>query len=219
MPEKIHIDLIIFDLDGTIAETRQDIADAANYMLGRLNLPHKPEEVITSYVGNGIKKLIERCLPDASSKVREKAFDHFVEYYGNHLTDNTYLYPGMIDFLEKASTKKMAVLSNKAEDFTKKIIQDLGVEKYFAIVMGSNQQFPKKPEPDSIDHIVKTLECTKRKTIIIGDTKNDIIAGQAAGIYTCAVSYGFRNKERLQKYNSDFMIDSIDELLHIIFLD
>lgn len=216
MKKTINIDLIIFDLDGTLAETRQDIADAANFMLRKLDLHTLPDETITSYVGDGIKKLIERCLPDSPGYLLDTAIDYFVEYYGNHLADHSHLYPGILDFLKKMYPVKMAILSNKAQKFTDDITHRLEIRNYFQLVMGSNKQFPKKPQPDSIHHIMKTLGCAKRKTIIIGDTKNDIQAGQAAGIYTCAVSYGFRNKEELLKYNPDFMIDSIDELTQII---
>ncbi|KAA3613077.1 MAG: HAD family hydrolase [Calditrichaeota bacterium] len=216
MTEKLKIELIIFDLDGTLAETRQDIADAANYMLAQLKLPTLPEATITSYVGNGIKKLIERCLPGSSESLREQGFNFFVEFYANHLADNTYLYPGVLNILKELRQLKMAVLSNKAQRFTEEIIHKLDIENYFKIVMGSNPHFPKKPAPDSINHIIETLDCSKQKTIIIGDTKNDIIAGKAANIHTCAVTYGFRSKEKLLKYNPDFMIDSIVELNDIL---
>ncbi len=218
MNKNLKIDLIIFDLDGTLAETRQDIANAANYMLAKLGLAELPESVITGYVGDGIKKLIERCLADYSNKSTEKAFDFFIEFYSVHLADHTHLYPGIAEFLKQIQSKKMAVLSNKAQKFTEEIIHRLKVNNYFQLIMGSNPQFPKKPDPGSINHIIKTLNSTKEKTIIMGDTKNDILAGQAAGIYTCAVSYGFRSKEELLNYNPDYMIDSIFELQKIVSL-
>ncbi len=216
MINKIAIDLIIFDLDGTLAETRQDIADAANYMLQKLERPQLPEEIITGYVGNGIKKLIERCLPGEAENILEEAYEFFVAYYADHLVDDTHLYPGVLDLLKKMQQKKLAVLSNKAQKFTVEIVRQLKIDNYFQIIMGSNPHFPKKPAPDAIKHIIKTLDCSAQKTLIIGDTKNDILAGQAANIYTCAVSYGFRKKAVLQKYNPDFMIDSIDALDKII---
>ena len=110
----------------------------------------------------------------------------------------------------------MSVLSNKAQEFTEIIVDKTGIRSFFSIVLGSNERFPKKPAPDAILFIIKEMESTIEKTMIIGDTKNDILAGKNAKISTCAVSYGFRKKKDLISYNPDYMIDSISELRTIL---
>jgi phosphoglycolate phosphatase len=212
----MNLKLIIFDLDGTLAETREDIASAVNYTRLRYKLDPLSLQTVSGYVGNGIKKLIERSFPGFNSEEQLKALDIFKEYYAIHLTDKTFLYPGVAEFLQNNPDLDFAVLSNKSDEYTKEIVKQLKIESHFKIVLGANSTLPKKPEPDSIIYILKELNYSPHQAMIVGDTKFDILAGIAAGIETCAVTYGFRTREELSEQNPDYIIDSIDELSGII---
>jgi phosphoglycolate phosphatase len=207
-----QISLIIFDLDGTLVETRQDITAAVNY--ARIHFGYEPLslETVCSFVGDGIQKLMKRAFPDFDTDKIASTQKIFGEYYSQHLTDNSFIYPGIIEFLDQNRDLKMAVLSNKTHIYTDAIIRQLEIDHYFTVIMGSMDEFPRKPKPEAIIHIMETLKIKPQNSIIIGDTKNDVLAGKAAGIYTCAVTYGFRSREVLCPLNADFIVDTIIEL-------
>jgi len=213
--KNLQIELIIFDLDGTLVETRQDLTDAVNYTMLRFGYQPLSLEQVCGFVGDGIQKLIERSFPDFNTEEVKSAQQIFSDYYSVHLTDNSCLYPGIIDFLKQNRHLEMAVLSNKAHSFTEKLIRQLSIDSYFSVVLGNKDDIPRKPEPDAILYILEKLKKAKTQSIIIGDTKNDILAGKAAGIFTCAVTYGFRSKESLTPYNADFIVDTPLELLNL----
>ncbi|MCB0284656.1 MAG: HAD-IA family hydrolase [Calditrichaeota bacterium] len=203
---------LIFDLDGTLAETRHDIAAATNHTRRHFDLQPLNVETIRSYIGDGITKLLQRALPPIPESQMEEAYSVFTDYYSQHLADTTKLYPGILEFLKDFSHLKIAVLSNKAQLFTDKIVDALDIRRFFAIVLGSKDDVPKKPAADAIEIIISKLNIEKESVLMIGDSKNDILAGQAAGIKTCAVSWGFRPESELKNYNPDIIIHTIEEL-------
>lgn len=211
--QKLTVDLLIFDLDGTLAETRYDLANAVNYALQKLGKATLDVPTIAGYVGNGIKKLLERSLGrEFTAGEFEKAWQYFHEHYAVHLVDNTYLYSGIKETLEFYSSKKMAVLSNKSHPYTVTMLERLGVSHYFKLVIGSQDGFERKPSPQAILHILDKLHAAPEKTVIIGDTANDIEAGKAAGIHTCAVTFGYRSAEEIAPYQAEFTVHKIEEL-------
>jgi HAD superfamily hydrolase (TIGR01549 family) len=126
--------------------------------------------------------------------------------------DNTYLYAGIKEVLEHYSSKKMAVLSNKSHPYTVTMVERLGISPYFKLIMGSQDGFERKPSPNAILHILEQLNAVSERTVIIGDTSNDIEAGKAAGIHTCAVTFGYRSVEEITPFRPEFMVSSVEEL-------
>ena len=211
---------IIFDLDGTILDTLQDLTNAVNYGLKCFNLPEKDLNFVRLAIGNGTKVLIKRCTPcDISEEVRNQVFDNFKSYYFKHFTDNTKPYPGVLEMLLKLKEipdLKLAVLSNKDDDLTRQLIQKefIGV---FDIVQGSYIDKPRKPDPYLINKIFKDNSINKEDCLYIGDTNVDKETATNGGVIYHLVNYGYRNKEELEKMcPNDTTISTIDELYHTI---
>lgn len=212
---KKAFDLIIFDQDGTLVDSRLDITNSVNHAIGVLCLPLLDITTITGYVGEGITRLIERAL-GTRKELLDNARSLFLEYYESHLTDNTYLYPDVVEVLNYFRKKKKAVISNKLEYLTKDILDDLGVLHYFDIVLGGDSADRKKPFPDPIIKVIDSLGIEKTRALIVGDSPTDIEAGKSAGVFTCAVTYGYRERDIILKAKPDFVIDTLIELKEII---
>ena len=211
---------IIFDLDGTILDTLQDLTNAVNYGLKCFNLPLKDKEFVRLAVGNGTKVLIKRCTPcDISDELRGQVFNEFKSYYFKHFTDYTKPYPGIYEMLLKLkdnSNIRLAVLSNKDDDLTKQLINE-EFPRVFDIVQGSYIDKPRKPDPYLINKIFKENNINKEDSLYIGDTNVDRETAINGDVIYQLVNYGYRNKEELEKMcPDDTSISSIDELYHTI---
>ena len=211
---------IIFDLDGTILDTLQDLTNAVNYGLKSFNLPEKDLDFVRLAIGNGTKVLIKRCTPcDISEEERSKVFDVFKDYYFKHFTDNTKPYPGIYEMLLKLkeiNNLKLVVLSNKDDDLTKQLINK-EFPRVFDIVQGSYIDKPRKPDPYLINKIFNENHINKTDCLYIGDTNVDKETATNGGVIYRLVNYGYRNKEELEKMcPNDTTISTIDELYHTI---
>lgn len=210
-----QIDLLIFDLDGTLVDTRRDLANSVNFALNALNLPALQIEEVMSYVGDGLKKLLDRSLPKDGLENIGEVIDIFREHYREHCLDFSGFYPGVVNILNYFQDKKMTVVSNKPEEFTRLILEGLRIADFFEIILGGDSLPLMKPDPGPILHILDKLNASNEKTAIVGDGTTDIEAGKAANILTCAVTYGLKEKEVLLKIEPDFIIDDIVELKRI----
>jgi phosphoglycolate phosphatase len=218
MPEsKYHADLLIFDLDGTLVDTRRDLANAMNYALHQLGKNALDLQTLTSYVGDGISKLLERALPNPSETDLETVRHHFGQFYFEHIADFSQPYPGVIEVLDHFAGKKKAVLTNKPQEFADALLQRLGICMYFETIIGGQPNLKLKPDPEAILKILNHSAVSPARTLIIGDSENDILAGKASGVVTCAVTYGFRSAEKLSALNPDFMIDEPQALKTFVF--
>ncbi|MCL5062598.1 MAG: HAD-IA family hydrolase [Nitrospiraceae bacterium] len=208
------IKLIIFDLDGTLIDSSIDIANAINYAIEPYGArPITVKETI-SLVGEGITRLIEKLIERESINADRNALtERFLEHYSAHLIDNTTIYPGVRETLQKLKDYKKAVISNKREALSTKILNDLGLLKYLDLVVGSDTTPERKPSPVPILHVLSRLNIKPEETVIVGDSNFDIEAGKAAGIKTIAVTYGYRPLDLLK--GADFIIDRMDELIDI----
>lgn len=206
------IDLLIFDLDGTLADTRQDLTNSVNYARKKLGLPALDVETVIKYVGNGVRKLMERSLSKDQWDKIEEAVPLFRSYYQDHALDFTTLYPGVEEILNHFRKKKMAVISNKPENFSRAILKGLGIDTYFDLVLGGDSLPVMKPSPEPIYNVLNHFKIKPQKAVIIGDGVTDIKAGKDARVLTCGVTYGFKKKETLQAAQPDFMVDDIREL-------
>ncbi len=224
------ISLILFDLDGTLVDTCEDITNAINYAIEPYKIkPLTPKETI-SLVGEGITRLMEKILEkkgfingDISLEtsihppmIRDILVSRFLDYYSKHLTDHSTLYPGVREVLEELKDYKKAVISNKREVLSVKLLKDLGILHHFNLVVGSDTTPERKPSPQPILFALSKLGVDSNRTVIVGDSNLDIIAGKRANIKTIGVTYGYRPAELLK--DADFLIATIEELKNIIFI-
>lgn len=206
--------LIIFDLDGTLVDSRIDITNAINYALKDYGIGPYTVEEITSLVGRGITKLIEDLIKPYKEIPVNNVIERFLEHYERHIIDNTRPYAGVKETLEELRDYKKAVISNKREYLSKKALEGLGLLRYFEIVLGSDSTPEKKPSPLPVRMVLEKLNIPASEAVIVGDSDLDIKAGKSAGVLTIAVSYGYRPRELLLE--ADHIIDSIKELTGLL---
>ena len=205
--------LIIFDLDGTLIDSKNDIADSVNYTLKSLHLPSLQNSLIYSYVGNGVLPLLEKVISCSNKKSNlEDALKVFRKHYEEHLLDSTRLYPGVMEILKHFSDVNMGLVSNKPERFVKKILKGLNVDCFFPVVIGGDTLKTKKPDPEGVNMIRNRFGADLHETVIVGDGGVDIETGKKAGIHTCGVSYGLRDRKELVEAGAEIIIDDILEL-------
>ena len=213
IPGKCGADLLIFDLDGTLADSERDLADSVNATRGWKGLPPFDIPTIASYVGNGAPVLIRRAFPDANETELPRLLRYFLDYYREHMLDATTLYPGVREALDAlhAADVPMAVLTNKPVRFSIRLIEGLGLEPHFFRVYGGNSFEEKKPHPRGIDLLVSEIGAEKSRTIMVGDSAVDVHTARNANVNACGVSWGFQ-PETFVDAQPDFMIDDMREL-------
>jgi phosphoglycolate phosphatase len=204
------IKLILFDLDGTLVNSIVDITNALNYAIEPHHLEKMTVEKTACMVGEGLTRLIEKMLGPERAELRSDVLDRFVHYYSEHLADFTRPYPGVRETLEALAGYRKAVISNKRESLSRRLLDELGLVPYFDIIFGSDSVEERKPSPRPILRILEMLGLQPKSAVIVGDSNYDIEAGQAAGIWTVAVTYGYRDASLLQE--ADVMIADIREL-------
>lgn len=206
------VDLLIFDLDGTLADTKDDIATAVNLTLKEFGLPPKEPATIYGYVGDGVRKLLQRTFEGQPQGVFEQALKVFRRHYLDHLLDTTQFYPGILGVLEHFKNKKKAIATNKPSEYTRNIIDGLGVWSLFDLVLGGDSTPYLKPHPAIIREVLDRLRVKEERAIMIGDGVNDILAARAAGTRSCAVGYGLGRAEDLLAVNPDFFCEEVSDL-------
>lgn len=212
----IKADLLIFDLDGTLADTKDDIATSVNLTLHELGLPEKPSAVIYSYVGSGVRKLIQQAVGEAEGERFQEAMRIFRGHYTAHLLDTTKLYPGIDDVLDHFRTKKKAVVTNKPQAYTDPIASGLKITNRFDMILGGDNGFPLKPDPRMILAVLEKLSADPKRTVMIGDGLHDIHASRAAGVAVCAVGYGLGDPGELRRARPDFFCETVDDLKRVV---
>jgi len=207
-----RVRLLIFDLDGTLIDSKLDLALSVNAMREQLGLGGLPHDVIATYVGQGVEKLVQRSLGEGTkeeSLVKSLAF--FREHYRQHMLDNTKTYPGVREALEELRGRGMAVLSNKPVKHSREILSALGLAHYFSAVYGGNSFAQKKPDPVGALALMRENHASLEETLMIGDSETDVLTGRNAGVRTCGVTYGF-GAPTLQNAPPDWTIDDLREL-------
>lgn len=216
--------LAIFDLDGTILETLEDLADGINHVLKKYNFPVHDYEKVKYMVGNGIAKLVERAVPDGLNNPEYKAvYEDFVEYYRLHCTEKTGPYEGMVDCLKtlKAAGVKLAVNTNKDETAAVKLMEDY-FPGIFDTVCGGKTGVPVKPAPDGVHEIWKRLGFSEEQAkgaggaVFIGDSDVDIATGLNAGIPAVGCEWGFRGREFLLEHGAKVTVSKPEDLVEMI---
>lgn len=209
---------VIFDMDGTILNTLEDLKNATNYSLRQFGMPERSLEEVRMFVGNGIRKLVERAVPAGTSGEKiAQVFDVFLEYYEIHSADNTSPYPGILELVEKLKKSgiKTAVSTNKADVPA----QELGREYFngiFDLIVGQQDGLKVKPAPDSVNKILSILDIQKKDAIYIGDSDVDVQTAKNSGLDFIGVSWGFRGREFLEKNGAKNIVDNANEILNLV---
>jgi phosphoglycolate phosphatase len=203
---------VIYDLDGTLVDSLDDLTDTINSMLGAMGLPRHPAEIIRGFVGEGVERLIRRSLGPVHEDRYEEAAPLWRGIYARHLLDKTRLYDGIAGLLEVPPPLR-AVLTNKPGGFARRILAGLGVAAKFARVIGGDEG-PRKPSPDNLLAICKDFGVLPSEALMVGDTPIDLATGHAAGVRTAAVSWGLG--ERAALTSADFLCDTPAQLLSVL---
>jgi phosphoglycolate phosphatase len=208
--------LLVFDLDGTLVDSKEDLANAVNVALESFDLPPLPHPTIYSYVGDGASVLIRRALPTEKAGLLPEVLDRFLAYYRRHLLDTTRAYPGVAGALRKwAGFYRMAVLTNKGVAMTREILSGLSLDGYFFDVRGGDSFGTKKPDPEGLLHILREAGVEAEEAIMIGDSRIDVQAGRTAGTVTCGVTYGL-GTSGFAEDPPDFTVDRFSDLFRRI---
>lgn len=213
------IQLVIFDLDGTLIDSRLDLIHSVNAMLRHLHRPELPGDVIASYVGDGAPMLVRRALGDPKDeKFVKSALDYFLAYYKEHKLDHTNVYAGVPEALRhiqsNGTRRHMAVLSNKPVHPSRAIVEALGLGQFFTHVYGGNSFETKKPDPLGVHTILEETKVSADHALMVGDSAIDILTGRNAGLATCGVTYGFA-PQTLKQVHPDVVVDSPQDLLDL----
>jgi len=214
------MNLVIFDLDGTLIDSSIDLANSVNATRAHLGLPPIENEVVYSYVGNGAPVLIRKALgPEYSEKVVEDALLFFLGYYREHMLDNTVLYPGVREALDRfrAAGIPMAVLTNKPVRFSEAIVDGLGLASHFIRVYGGNSFDFKKPHPVGVEKLMDESGARREETVMVGDSGVDVQTARNAKITACGVTWGFQ-PETFTAHPPDFLVDKPEELADRVIL-
>lgn len=211
-------DLIIFDMDGTILNTLEDLKNSLNYVLQQAGYQTRTLEEVRTFVGNGIRKTIERALPsDIEEEKVDELFSLFMDYYAIHNTDNTKPYNGVIELLKelKHLGYKTAIVSNKQDSAVKSLCKKF-FTGLFDVEIGEKENIAKKPEPDEVNEVLKILNIDRTKSIYIGDSEVDIQTAQNSKMKSIIVDWGFRDRKFLYEHGAEVIVSNPSEILDII---
>lgn len=207
-------ELLIFDLDGTLIDSKRDLADSVNAMREHFGEARLSDQIVNSYVGNGVPALVRRALPGRGDAEIERGLSFFLDYYRDHMLDATTLYPGVREALDQLleAGAKLAVLTNKPVRFSEKLIDGLGLAGHFFRIYGGNSFAEKKPNPVGIERLMEESGIAREQTVMIGDSAVDVMTARNAQVRACGVSWGFQ-PETFAAAPPDFMIDDLRELV------
>jgi len=212
-----NYDLIIFDLDGTLIDSKLDLANSVNFAREQMGLSVLEHRLIFSYIGDGATMLIRRAMGEGLNESDvQRALEIFLTHYREHLLDNTTLYPGVAEALEALRSLKLAVLTNKPLRPTEAILQGLQIHDRFVVVYGGNSFEQKKPHPAGIEQILSDTGTPRGRTVMVGDSYIDIQTGRNAAVATCGVTYGLAS-DTLNEPKPDFLVGDLRQLSGIVY--
>jgi phosphoglycolate phosphatase len=219
MNNPARMNLLIFDLDGTLIDSKLDLVHSVNAARAFMNLAPISEELVSSYVGSGAPVLMRRALgPEASEAEVARGLEYFLSYYRAHMLDNTRLYPGVREALDRLNAArlreggtKMAVLTNKPVKFSRSLVDGLGLAEHFFQIYGGNSFEQKKPDPIGIETLLGESGAARERTIMVGDSAVDVRTARNARVMACGVSYGLQPETFVQE-PPDLLIDNMIEL-------
>lgn len=215
-PKLPSVRALIFDLDGTLIDSQRDLIRSVNVMLREMGRAELKEETITGYIGQGAPILVGRALGEGTSEEEHKrALQFFLRYYEEHKLDTTQAYPGVAETLEELSGLPMAILTNKPARISVRILDGLGLRRYFRAIYGGNSFETKKPDPLGANTILREFGVAPREALLIGDSEVDVQTARNAGALAAAVNYGFGAHDR-GAHPADIYLDRISDLIELL---
>ncbi|MBI5561136.1 MAG: HAD-IA family hydrolase [Deltaproteobacteria bacterium] len=218
MERRLKAGLIIFDLDGTLIDSSGDIAWAANRTLEEMGYNVLALDVIKANIGWGVRKLLEQVMPEEPPERIDRAREVFFEYYGRHLLVETRLYPQALEvlshFMERG--KSLAIVTNKSQGHSERIMEGLGIQRFFQMVVGGDAVQNKKPHPEPVLMVMERLGAAAADTVFVGDSAVDCETGRRAGVMVIGAAYGFRGRDELIGAGCGLVIDRLTELEDIV---
>ncbi len=215
-PKLNPVRTLIFDLDGTLIDSKQDLIHSVNAMLRESGRRELAEETISGYIGHGAPQLVARALGDGcAEEERQRALQFFLGYYETHKMDTTCAYPGVAETLEKLSSVPMAVLTNKPVRISVRILDAMGLSKYFRAIYGGNSFQTKKPDPFGAMTILRELGAEPREALLVGDSEVDVQTARNAGTLAAVVNYGFGVHDR-KTYPADIYLERFGDLVTLL---
>ncbi len=210
--------LVVFDFDGTLADTWRDLWTALNRTLEDGGQPAVQGPDVRAWIGDGALKLLERALPDSESTPERLAvwFERFRLHYDQCCLETTELYPGISRCLEDLSSERLAVLSNKPGRFLDRIIDGLHLKGHFEAVLGGDAIDARKPDPRVLENVIETVGSEIEEVWMVGDSGVDVATGRAAGARTIGCAWGLRGREELRQAGAEFLIESAAEIVPIV---
>ncbi|HUD52796.1 MAG TPA: HAD family hydrolase [Parvibaculum sp.] len=207
---------LLFDLDGTLADTAGDLCETMNVVLTRHGRERVPAARVRHLVGGGARLLLERGFREtgvpASEELLDRTFEEFIEYYSDHIADHTELWPGVAPLLQRLEDADvlLAVCTNKVERLSRQLLEKLGIDRHFPVVIGGDTLAVKKPDPEHLFEAIRLLGGDRRSTIMVGDSETDIDAAKNAGLPSICVSFGY-TRHPVTELGADIVIDHFDE--------
>lgn len=212
---RMFVKLLVFDLDGTLADTGADLAFSVNRTLRSMGLPERPDAEILGFVGDGVRKLLERSLGEPHRERLDEALPRFGEFYARHLLDRTALYPGVQDVLRHFVDKPKVLITNKNTDFTLALCRGLKIDASFLEIIGGDSREFMKPDPRLLLPLFERYAADPAGTLVVGDGVNDILLARRAGARACAFLNGLGRREELLRLEPDFTIERMIDLTEI----
>ncbi len=205
--------LIVYDLDGTLVDTLDDITASANYMLREFGAETIDRDVVRRYVGRGLQTLVQRCLGAQDEARVAEGMRVYRRYYSQHMLDKSSVYPNVREALTHFQSRVQAVITNKPDPYATQMLQALELAPYFSQIIAGDGAYPKKPHPASLQALMENAEASPDQTLFIGDSCVDIETGRAAGVLTVAVSHGLEDEADLVRAQPDRLFADFGELL------
>lgn len=206
------VDLMMFDFDGTLADTGEDIAASVNHALTALGMASKPVDVILGFVGDGLRILMERALGADDRAKLEEAMKFFLCHYEKHLLDHTRLYPAAEEMLNHFHSKKKVILTNKRYYLTMAIAKGLKIDRHFLEIVGSDSTPFQKPDGRVVAYLLEKYGVAPERAVLIGDSANDVAAAKNAGVLSCVHLNGLGNRDAMLKMGADFYVEQLTEI-------
>jgi len=211
------VELMIFDLDGTLITSGDDLANSVNYTLRTLGIPELPGKKIIGFIGDGVLKLLERSLGTFFPERFEEALKIFNAYYDEHLLDQTALYPGVEDVLHRFREKKKIILTNKDQRFTVQITDALKITSCFDEIIGADSRPYRKPDPRLVEPLLSRYGVPRERAVVVGDGINDVLLAKNAEAISCAFLNGLGSREDLLALHPDCTCEHLSELITLFY--
>ena len=207
---------LIFDLDGTLIDSKRDLVHSVNVMLREMGRAELREETISRYIGQGAPQLVGRALGEgATEEEHKRALQFFLGYYEEHKMDTTRAYPGVAEALEELAELPMAILTNKPARISVRILGELGLKRYFRAIYGGNSFETKKPDPLGANTILREFGAAAQEALLIGDSEVDVQTARNAGTLAATVNYGFGVHDRAA-HPADIYLDRLSDLVSLL---